>query len=175
MVFASAPASKTSHGAVRFSGVTQITPNLVCDKCLAISAFQRAPAKISSEDIHGFTIWMTCFNQTCRHCATYLDRSPDQLMKTSIELFLPDFAHRQNFVHIVAPFDLLQLSHKSWTFRSVLPPPDATGMMWSNSNFSRSPHFTHCPLSLCQTKSRTLSGIGSRDAPSSLSIFSSAS
>ena len=31
--------------------------------------------------------------------------------------------------HTVALFDLLHDSHRSWMFRSVLPPPATTGMM----------------------------------------------
>lgn len=42
---------------------------------------------------------------------------------------------------------------------SVLLPPFETGMMWSNSRFSRLPHLTHLPSSRSQTSWRSFSGI----------------
>src|SRR5262245_22648161 len=56
------------------------------------------------------------------------------------------------------PLLRLQDSHSSWTLRSVLLPPSATGIMWSNSSFWRPPQPTHLPPSRCQTKRRTASG-----------------
>ena len=40
-----------------------------------------------------------------------------------------------SFTHMLLPFDLLQVSQRSCRLRSVLLPPIANGIMWSNSNF----------------------------------------
>jgi hypothetical protein len=42
-----------------------------------------------TSDIHGFTDWTTRGNQFASACAASLLRSPDQLMKIFMDIFLP--------------------------------------------------------------------------------------
>src|SRR5205085_5946775 len=44
---------------------------------------------------------------------------------------------------MLPPFRRLHCSQSNWTFRSVLLPPLASGIIWSNSSRSREPHFEH--------------------------------
>jgi len=63
---------------------------------------------------------------------------------------------------IVAPLERLHVSQRSSIFRAVLLPPNASGIMWSNSRRSLDPQRTHCPPSRFHTAVRTVDGIVGR-------------
>ncbi len=67
-----------------FSGVKQMIPALLSLSAFATAAFQRAPGAISVDDIHGFSLFSTSGNHSCKASAAALLPEPDQLINTLI-------------------------------------------------------------------------------------------
>ena len=88
IVLESAPASKDSHGASKFSLVTHNIPNVESSSSFAISVLHLAPLSISSDETYGSSDCITDGSQSLKITATFQLILPDQLINTFISFLL---------------------------------------------------------------------------------------